>query len=131
MKKPIPGVIGKERRSFSHSEGTSSSPESIRNKLLNDKRSSGSKFPIKVKQELLKKLQQTNTGDEASQGIEKTKQNMQTDILKQTEVLSRLEYMTEDKRRSTQEESQSLNGELPTVFTVEQILASKMHKARY
>jgi hypothetical protein len=101
MKKPVTGAFGKERRSFSHSEGTSSSPESMRSKLLNEKRSSVSKFPIKVKQELLKKLQQTNQRDEASQGVEKTLINIQTDILKQTEVLSRLEYMTEDKRRST------------------------------
>lgn len=79
------------------------------------------KLPLKVKQEMLKKIQQ---GEDAGDGC-------QLQGEKQNEVLSRLEYMTEDKRRSTQEESQSLSGELPTIFTVEQILASKMHKARY
>jgi hypothetical protein len=51
LKRPINGAILKERRSFSHSEGTFSSPESMRNKVLNEKRSSVNK----LKQEIIKK----------------------------------------------------------------------------
>jgi hypothetical protein len=37
----------------------------------------------------------------------------------------------DDKMKHSLEETQSYSSELPTVFTIEQILASKMHKARY
>jgi len=37
----------------------------------------------------------------------------------------------DDKMKHSLEETQSYSYELPTVFTIEQILASKMHKARY
>jgi hypothetical protein len=97
LKKPVPGAVLKERRSFSHSEGNFSSPESIRTKVLNEKRSSVNKLPLKnMKQDILKRLslQRKDDGSVGLEVIEKCQLNIKTDILKQNEMVSRLEYMT-------------------------------------
>ena len=62
-------VKEKERRALSHSEGTTSSlssedigahtmPESMRNKLINEKKQLTDKLASKVKNELIKRLAQ-------------------------------------------------------------------------